>query len=340
MHVIDIQDLGKTYRIPKHGEGWRGKLRSLVRTEYIDKEAIRDVSFSVEPGEMLGFIGPNGAGKSTLIKMLVGIMPPTLGRVRVKGVNPFAKRRDFTRRIGVVFGQRNALWWDLPVRDSFEMLRRIYGVSPAAYRDRVGYLTDTFELLPMLYRPVRTLSLGEKLRCNIAAAMLHSPDVLFLDEPTIGLDVLAVDQLLDALRKVNDEQKTTVFLTTHDMGVVEQLCRRMLLLYQGRILFDGTFAEALRTYASYRRVRIALADPSGLDRLVERLPASLKLEQTRAGQAQLLFQEAELSYDELFAHLRDLMSDRAFDVIDLCLEKPDLNEIILTMFYRFQRESA
>ncbi|MEV0612600.1 ATP-binding cassette domain-containing protein [Nonomuraea sp. NPDC050404] len=226
--------------------------------------AVRDLSFTVAPGEFVGYLGPNGAGKSTTIKMLCGILTPTSGQVRVAGLDPSRRRTTLARRIGVVFGQRTTLWWDLPLRDSFELIRHLYRVDRATFLTRLGELTETLDLGPFLRTPVRQLSLGQRMRGDLTAALLHQPDVLVLDEPTIGLDVVSKAAIRDFLGRQNAERGTTVLLTTHDLGDIERLCRRVMLIDHGRLAFDGSLEELMAT----------APDQSSIEEVVTRLYTS------------------------------------------------------------------
>ncbi|MEU4546197.1 ATP-binding cassette domain-containing protein [Nonomuraea dietziae] len=209
--------------------------------------AVRDLSFRVEPGEFVGYLGPNGAGKSTTIKMLCGILTPTSGRVRVAGLDPSRRRTTLARRIGVVFGQRTTLWWDLPLKDSFELVRLLYKVDRKVFRERLDELVETLDLAEFLRTPVRQLSLGQRMRGDLTAALLHAPDVLVLDEPTIGLDVISKNSIRAFLLRVNAERGTTVLLTTHDLGDIERLCRRVMVIDHGRLAFDGSLEQLMAT---------------------------------------------------------------------------------------------
>ncbi|GAA3469924.1 hypothetical protein GCM10018965_044770 [Nonomuraea roseola] len=209
--------------------------------------AVQDLSFRVEPGEFVGYLGPNGAGKSTTIKMLCGILTPTSGRVRVAGLDPSRRRTTLARRIGVVFGQRTTLWWDLPLKDSFELIRLLYKVDRKAFRERLDELVETLDLAEFLRTPVRQLSLGQRMRGDLTAALLHAPDVLVLDEPTIGLDVISKNSIRAFLLRVNAERGTTVLLTTHDLGDIERLCRRVMVIDHGRLAFDGSLEQLMAT---------------------------------------------------------------------------------------------
>ena len=238
MPVIEARGLSREFKIFRRREGIRGAFLDLFHREYRTLKAVDGIDFFVEEGEMVGYIGANGAGKSTTIKMLTGILVPTAGEVRVNGYIPHKDRERYTQQIGVVFGQRSQLWWDIAVIESYRLLRRIYHVPEKDFRNRLDMFNDILGLADFLHLPVRKLSLGQKMRCELAAALLHNPRLLFLDEPTIGLDVLAKARIRDFLKDINREFKTTVILTTHDLGDIEALCPRVAIIDRGRMLFD------------------------------------------------------------------------------------------------------
>jgi ABC-2 type transport system ATP-binding protein len=254
--IIDVQDLRKTFRVYRKSSG----AFSVFRREPIDVRAVDGISFVVEAGEMVGYVGPNGAGKSTTIKMLTGILQPSGGRMRVAGLDPSRDRLELARRIGVVFGQRTQLWWDLPLIDSFELLRHIYRVPAAAYRERLDTFAELLELEPFLYTPVRQLSLGQRMRGDLAAALLHEPPILYLDEPTIGLDVVAKARMREFLARLNRDRRVTVLLTTHDMADIERLCSRMLIIDHGRVIYDGSVAAIRERFGGERTVVVDLEE--------------------------------------------------------------------------------
>ena len=231
MNVIEVEALSRTFRVARRREG--SLFRRLGR-DYADVRAVDGVSFTIAPGEIVGYIGPNGAGKSTTIKMLTGILVPTSGTVRVAGLDPWRRRTELARRIGVVFGQRTQLWWDLPLRQSFELLRHIYRVPEARHRANLQRYVALLDMEGFLETPVRQLSLGQRMRGELVAALLHDPEILYLDEPTIGLDVVAKARIREFLLALGPERGTTVLLTTHDMGDIERLCRRVLIIDRGR----------------------------------------------------------------------------------------------------------
>lgn len=247
-NLIEVTHLGKTFRVAKREAGAKNALKSFFHRRYAYIQALDDISFSVKPGEMVGYIGPNGSGKSTTIKVLSGILTPDSGVCRIAGRIPWKERKKHVREIGVVFGQRSQLWWDVPVIDSFELLRDIYELPRSFYRDSLEELTEQLSLSSLLETPTRMLSLGQRMRCEIAASLLHRPKLLFLDEPTIGLDAVSKLAVRDFIRQQNALHQTTVLLTTHDMQDIEALATRILLIGHGKILLDGTW-ETLRAEA-------------------------------------------------------------------------------------------
>ncbi|MER6786113.1 ATP-binding cassette domain-containing protein [Streptomyces sp. NPDC000658] len=258
---IEVRGLSRTFHTTVRRPGLVGGLRSLVDPERVAKHAVRDVTFDVAPGELLALLGPNGAGKSTTIKMLTGILTPTSGEARVAGVVPYRERERNARNIGAVFGQRTQLWWDLPVRESFTILRDIYDVPRAEHSARLKEFDDLLDLSSFWDTRVRHLSLGQRVRCDLAAALLHDPPVVFLDEPTIGMDVVVKEQVREFLRNQVEQRGRTVLLTTHDMTEVERLAERVVLVNHGRVVLDGTLDEIRRTFGSTWQVRATLADP-------------------------------------------------------------------------------
>ncbi len=267
MLAIDVADLRKQFKVQKNREGLGGALKDLFRREHTEVVAVKNISFQIPQGEICGYIGENGAGKSTTIKMLAGILVPTSGRIRVNGYVPYKDREEFVRGIGVVFGQRSQLWWDIGVIESFRLLRKVYRVSEEDFRRRLDELVETLQLQELLNRPVRKLSLGQRMRCELAAALLHQPSMLFLDEPTIGLDIVVKTEIREFLKKINREHGTTILLTTHDLQDIEALCSRVIMLDDGRIIYDGGLGELKDRWGKGREVLFQLTDPFALAEL-------------------------------------------------------------------------
>ena len=271
--MIEFHDICKSYRVARREAGLHHAVKSIFKREYSVLEAINHISFSIEEGEMVGYIGPNGAGKSTTIKILSGILTPDSGTCVVDGYVPWKDRKEYVRQIGVVFGQRSQLWWDIPVMESFELLRAIYSIPVFRYRGRLEELTELLHLEELLKTPTRQLSLGQRMRCEIAASLLHDPRLLFLDEPTIGLDAVSKVAVRDFIRKLNEEHKTTVILTTHDMQDIEAIARRVILIGKGQKLMDGTLEELRMEAAS-----VASEDGErDIDHIIAQLYAKLNI---------------------------------------------------------------
>ncbi|MBV8164222.1 MAG: ATP-binding cassette domain-containing protein [Candidatus Eremiobacteraeota bacterium] len=258
--IIRADRLTKTFRTRKRGQGVVGTLTSLFSRDYEDKVAVREVSFELQAGELVGYIGPNGAGKSTTIKMLTGILVPTSGSCTVNGIVPWIDRTQNGRQIGVVFGQRTQLYWDLPLRESYELLRAIYGIPADRYRHNLREFSDLLGLDEFLQTPVRQLSLGQRMRGDFAAALLHEPRVVFLDEPTIGLDVVAKESIRGFIARTNRDRGTTFILTTHDLNDVEKLCERIIIIDHGQKLYDGSIEAIKRRYGQDRRLTAEIDD--------------------------------------------------------------------------------
>jgi ABC-2 type transport system ATP-binding protein len=257
--VIRVEGLTKEFTRPKRQTGRFAGLRTMVTRQVETTTAVDDVSFDVQSGEMVGYLGPNGAGKSTTIKMMTGILVPTSGTVEVGGVVPWKDRQRNALQIGVVFGQRTQLWWDLPLKDSLDLIATLYRMPPEVYRKQFDRFVDILDMAEFLDRPVRQLSLGQRMRGDLAAAMLYQPRILYLDEPTIGLDVVAKATMRDFIEEVNREHGTTVVLTTHDLADVERLCSRVILIDHGRVLYDGTVVELKSRYAPHRTLVVRVA---------------------------------------------------------------------------------
>jgi len=248
--LIQLEGIRKSFKVAKRSAGMRQALKALFAREYTLVQALEEISFTIGAGEIVGYIGPNGAGKSTTIKIMSGILLPDGGSCRIMGYTPWEQRVAYVRHIGVVFGQRSQLWWDVPVIDSFELLKDIYKIPPSEYKANLSLLTETLDLSGLLQTPVRQLSLGQRMRCEIAASLLHGPQILFLDEPTIGLDAVSKLAVRQFIKTINRERGVTVILTTHDMSDIEALAERILLIGKGNLLYDGTLNALRGRFAS------------------------------------------------------------------------------------------
>ncbi|MCU6793869.1 ATP-binding cassette domain-containing protein [Paenibacillus sp. WQ 127069] len=318
--MIIAKSLHKTFRIPVVKQGRLQGLRTLLTRDYRLVEAVKDISFEIPKGEFVGYIGPNGAGKSTTIKMLCGILHPTSGEVTINGRSPQKNRMELVRQLGVVFGQRTQLWWDLPVKDSFEILASLYKIGKPAYRRQLGKLSEVLNLRDFLDTPVRKLSLGQRMRADLAASLLHDPELLFLDEPTIGLDVLAKKQIREHLRLLNRELNKTILLTTHDMDDIEQLCSRVIVINHGQAIYDGTLEQLRGRIGLPTRMKItfreAIKQPSA-----HTPPFQIQMIDSRMMSVACNRQETTA--------MEVLQAMSAWGVIeDVHMEEPDFEEVI------------
>src|SRR5919109_332863 len=323
--MIAVEDLRKHFWIRRHHRGLGGAVRDLVTRTGREVRAVDGISFRVAAGEMVGYIGPNGAGKSTTIKMLTGILVPSGGQVTVAGLVPWRQRRALARRIGAVFGQRTQLWWDLPLIASLTLLRHIYRVPAARFDANLKAFCDLLELDGFLDTPVRQLSLGQRMRGDLAAALLHDPEILYLDEPTIGLDVVAKQRIRDFLRRMNQERDLTVLLTTHDMTDIAQLCQRMMLIDHGRLLYDGAVAAIRDRFGVERTLVVDLAEDETLNGALNVGPAV----QVRADGPRrwLRFRRDEITAAELIAAV-----SARYRVRDLSIEEPEIESIVRRIY--------
>lgn len=254
--MIKVENITKEFKSNKKYPGFRGAIKSFFSTEYIIKRAVDDISFSIEDGEIVGYIGANGAGKSTTIKMMTGILTPTSGKITVDGLVPYEKRKENAKRIGVVFGQKTQLWWDLPLSETFTLLKEIYEVSNKDFNERMAFLNSTLSLEDFMLTPVRSLSLGQRMRADIAAALIHNPKVVYLDEPTIGLDVMVKEKVRNAIREINKKYGTTIILTTHDLNDIEELCSRIIIIDNGKKIYDGSLEEIKSRYGARTSIEL------------------------------------------------------------------------------------
>lgn len=256
--MIKVCNLTKEFKTNKKYPGFKGAIKSLFSTEYTVTSAVDNMNFEIEEGEVVGYIGSNGAGKSTTIKMMTGILTPTSGKVEVNGIIPYENRTENAMNIGVVFGQRTQLWWDLPLSETFSLLRDIYSVSPEDFKERMKFFNEVLEIDEFMLRPVRTLSLGQRMRADLAASLIHNPKILYLDEPTIGLDVVVKEKVRNAIKQINKKYNTTVILTTHDLEDIEELCDRIIIIDKGVKIYDGSLSEIKDKYGYMTNVSILI----------------------------------------------------------------------------------
>ena len=322
MPIITVEQLSKSFKVHKRRTGFWGNLSSTVSRKHDIIKAVDNVNFTLERGELVGYIGANGAGKSTTIKMLTGILVPTSGHIDVMGLTPYRRRKENTRRIGVVFGQRTQLWWDLPVIDSFELLKHIYEIPQNLYKQNLEFFSDLLQLQPFLSTPVRRLSLGQRMRCDLTAALLHNPEILYLDEPTIGLDVVAKEQVRQFLRQVNAERQVTVILTTHDLNDVEQVCQRLIIIDSGKIIYDGGIDALKKRYGKTRVLIVDLAQTYPDIQL-----EGVDLTRREGNRIWLAFDRDTISASEVIARLTE-----RYEIQDLTISEPEIEEIVRRIY--------
>ncbi len=327
--VIAAENLRKEFRATRREPGFRSALRSLLAPRRETVVAVENVSFTVSPGEIVGYLGPNGAGKSTTIKMLTGVLVPTTGNARVLGLEPYRQRTRNAVQIGVVFGQRTQLWWDLPAVESFLILKHMYQVPDAAYREAIAELDGFLEIKSFWSTPVRQLSLGQRMRCDLAAAMIHNPPILFLDEPTVGMDVVGKERVRQLLAHLARERGTTIMLTTHDLADVQRLCKRVLIIDHGRVIYEGDLQTLAELEGAHRTLEVVFAEEVTAPHL-----EGAVLESVDGVKATFRF-PATTNPQEILAPLAT-----RYPVIDLTVESPDFEEIVRLIYERGQSERA
>ncbi len=321
MPVISVCDLTKVYRVFQKAQGLRASVKSIFRRKYKQVRAVDGISFDIEPGEMVGFLGPNGAGKTTTLKMLSGLIYPTAGSAEVLGFTPWHRKNEYRRRFALLMGQKNQLWWDLPAAESFRLHKEIYSLEDKPYNRVLDELTELLQIGELLHQPVRELSLGERMKMELVAALLHAPEILYLDEPTIGLDVVAQTNIRQCLREYNRRRGVTIMLTSHYMQDVEAICDRIIVINHGRIIFDGKLAAMMDRFAGYKILTIRFrggAIPEGLDELgdvVDISPPNVKFRLPRGSAAKQAAQ----------------VLDR-YDIEDITIEDPPIEEVIAEVF--------
>ena len=320
--MIHVEHLTKEYKHSINKEGFLPHIRSLFHTEYQIKKAVNDISFHINEGELVGYIGPNGAGKSTSIKMLAGILVPTEGIVKVNGRIPSKDRKENAKQIGVVFGQKTQLWWDVPVIESLRLLRDIYKVPEVQFKRNIELFSDLLDLHEFQDRPVRQLSLGQRMRADLAASLLHNPRILFLDEPTIGVDIVAKERLRNFIKEINHDQKVTVLLTTHDMTDIEKLCSRMMIIDKGHIIYDGSVDNIRSQYGKTRTLVIEFE----ADVLDFQIP-NAELVKSEGVKKWFRFDRNATSPTELITYI-----STRYPIIDLTVEEPLIEDMVRSIY--------
>jgi ABC-2 type transport system ATP-binding protein len=323
MAVIQVEDLSKVFKVQRKEPGLAGSVKALFLPKYHDKVAVDGLSFSVEAGEMVGYIGVNGAGKSTTIKMLTGILVPTSGSVRVLGRDPHRERVANAREIGAVFGQRTQLWWDLAFIESLSLVAKIYQVPQTRYKQLLDQFAETLELKELLNVPIRNMSLGQKMRAELAATLIHEPRVVYLDEPTIGLDLIVKERIRDFIKEQNRTKNTTVILTTHDLGDIEELCKRVIIIDTGKVIYDGPIGAIKDRFGRYREITFeTLYEPGNVD-----LPSGAETILVEPRRVSVRFDRTLTTASEVTARLMNQI-----DVKDFSLSEPDLASIIKQIY--------
>ena len=321
MSFIEVKNIRKTYRVSKRRSGIPGMVANMFAPKYEKREAVKDITFSIEKGEMIGFIGPNGAGKSTTIKMLSGILYPDSGEIICSGIVPYKQRKSYVGKIGVVFGQKSQLQWDLPVKDSFELLKAIYRIPDDLYKRNLDRFTEMLDMSGFIDQPVRQLSLGQRMRSDIAAALLHSPEIVFFDEPTIGVDVLGKEAIRKFICELNSEDNVTMIFTTHDMQDIEKTCNRLIIIDEGSKVYDGTLTGLRDKYGSSRKLDVEFMTDTDTDPI--KGTEALK---TDARHTSFIFGKE--------IHINDIMTEllQKYNVRDINISEPDIENIIRKIY--------
>ncbi len=323
MPIIEVSNLTKDYKLSVRKKGLLGSIQSLIIPEYQMKRAVEKINFSIEKGDMVGFIGPNGAGKSTTVKMLTGILTPTDGEISILGMSPSKQRKKIASNIGVVFGQRTQLWWDLPVSDTFDLLKSIYRIQDKVFKSNMDLFNELLGLNEFISQPVRQLSLGQRMRADIAASLVHNPDVILFDEPTIGLDVVAKEKIREFIKVVNKEKNTTMLFTTHDMMDIEKTCKRMIIIDHGTIIYDGTVDQIKDRYGKKRTLVAEFAQNT--TNII--LPKGVEMLEEADNKKHMQFNRDEVQVSDVISYLTS-----NYNILDLTIKEPEIESIIREIY--------
>lgn len=326
--MIEVQHLKKEFKMNKKYPGFKGAIKSFFSKEYTIKKAVDDISFKINDGEIVGYIGANGAGKSTTIKMMTGILTPTSGKIVVNGKVPYENRQENAKDIGVVFGQKTQLWWDLPLSETFSLLKEIYDIPDKQYEERMKFLNDVLDLNPFMLSPVRTLSLGQRMRADLAAAFIHNPKVIYLDEPTIGLDVVVKDNVRKAIKLMNENYGTTMILTTHDLNDIEELCNRIIIIDSGKLIYDGNLIDIKTKYGYMTNILMQFKNDIGLEEceFIRELDSSIEIK-TEEYKTVISFNKNNISSTDIIGKVMAKL-----DVLDFSIKETSIEEIVKKIY--------
>lgn len=328
--MIRVENLSKDFKINKKYAGFKGAIKSFFTSEYTIKKAVDNISFEIDDGEIVGYIGANGAGKSTTIKMMTGILKPTNGIISVNGLLPYEDREKNAKNIGVVFGQKTQLWWDLPISETFSLLKDIYNVSDEDFNERMSFLKEVLELDEFFLSPVRTLSLGQRMRADLAAALIHNPKVIYLDEPTIGLDVVVKERVRKAIKEINEKYNTTIILTTHDLNDIEELCSRIIIIDKGKKIYDGEINGVKEKFGYLTTVEIQIKEEINLESFNEfnemKDDCEFKLN-FNENKLSITFNKNKISSSEIIGRVMKKLS-----VIDFAVKETSIEDIVKKMY--------
>lgn len=322
MNFIEVKNVSKTFKVSRRRAGAIGAVANIFAPKFEKKEAVKNISFNIEKGEAVGFIGPNGAGKSTTVKMLSGILHPNSGEIKVGGYVPYKQRKSYVGKIGVVFGQKSQLQWDLPVIDSFELLKAIYSIPDDIYRKNLDRFTEMLEMSGFIGQPVRQLSLGQRMRADIAAALLHSPEIVFFDEPTIGVDVVGKETIRAFIRELNQRDNVTMIFTTHDMRDIEKTCRRLIIINEGEKIYDGALSRLREVYGTTRRLDVSFSEKVDLPSF-----ENVTVENLENNKKRFIFENKKVQINELMNRILS-----RYNVRDINISEPDIETIIQKIY--------
>jgi len=327
MSFIEASQLTKVFRQAVKDPGLKGAVKHLFTQKYVDKSAVAGINLRIEEGETVAYVGPNGAGKSTTIKMLTGILAPSSGTIRVGGLDPYKRRMENTKRIGTVFGQRTQLWWDIPIVESFSLLKDIYAIPDDVYKRNLDEFRELLGLDEFLHLSARKLSLGQRMRADLAAALLHDPSVVFLDEPTIGLDLAVKQRIREFIKKINRERRTTLLLTTHDLGDIEDLCDRLIIIDHGTLIYDGTLASVKDRFARERTIHFQLNTPVHVASAWTDAFPDIAFSQASPLEWNVRFDRFQVTAAEIVTHAL-----KSADIIDFRMDEPDIEHVIKQVY--------